>query len=404
MKILWLTPQFPSVVTSIKGIYLYRTVKYLSRQYNIETWCFYPKLPPLFNIIRRPLKTVDIYKYWKSNIPKSDGFLPGIKKENLSFISYVRLPRVLFHYLEAYFILHAAKRKTKAIDQNYVIYANWIFPAGHLAYLLAKKFKVSYSISLLGTDVHDLKFGTTYWKFAKKIIESANYVTSVSEELIERCRLNKIDIPAHKILLIDNIYDTDNFKILNNIKLRDKYNLNKGKKIILFVGGLVEIKNVDVLIKAFNEINSDNYILIIAGSGPEESNLKNLASKTKQSGNILFVGDLLSEALIDYYNLADVFCLPSKNEGTPNVIIEALLCGLPVVATNVGGIPKLIRDNKNGILVPRNNSKLLANGLKKATILNWNREELRNSVSRFFPEHAVKNYNKLFSNLYSVKN
>lgn len=399
MKILWLTSQFPSDQKSIKGIYLYRTVRYLSKYYDIETWCFYPSVPPIFSMLKNPAKCFDIYKYWKSNIPNSDVSLPGIDSKKLSFITYPRLPRTIIQIWEAYFILRSAKQNIKNLNKDYIIHSNWIFPSGHLAYILSKKMKIPYSVSLLGTDVHNLKYGTFYWRTAKRILENANYVSSVSEELLNRCRNEKIYIPEEKSILIDNVYDTERFKISNKSDLRKRHNLNDNLKIIFYAGGLVEIKNVDVLLNAFSQVNDPKVKLIIAGKGAEESNLKKLANTTVNSHNIMFVGNLQDEVLVEYFNMADIFTLPSKNEGTPNVIVEALLCGIPVVASNVGGIPKLIDNGKNGILVEPNSIDSLANGLIEALNTSWDRTALRNSVTRFFPENALKSYSKLFDTL-----
>jgi glycosyltransferase involved in cell wall biosynthesis len=79
-------------------------------------------------------------------------------------------------------------------------------------------------------------------------------------------------------------------------------------------------------------------------------------------------------------NLADVFCLPSITEGWPNVVVEALACGSPTVASNVGGVPEIITNPEYGIIVPPCNSERLAEGLEKAIRKPWNKNTIRNAV------------------------
>ncbi|MCP4970507.1 MAG: glycosyltransferase family 4 protein [Arcobacter sp.] len=287
----------------------------------------------------------------------------------------------------------------KKIQNVSIIHSNWIYPTGHLAYLLSKKYKIPFSISLMGTDVHKLKHGTKYWKVAKNIIEKANIVTSVSQELIDRCIRMDISIPKVKSLLLDNIYDIEKFRILDKNQLRETYNFSFDYKIILFVGGLVEIKNIDILIKAFSLLDDRNSILLIAGDGPEKNGLEYIVSSLKLEQRILFLGNLNSENLVNYYNVADVLCLPSKNEGTPNVIVEALLCGLPVVATNVGGIPNLISSKINGYLVEPNDSVSLKKYLEVCITTQWDRMKLRSSVEKFYPSNVKQTYDQLFTKL-----
>lgn len=402
MKILWLTPQFPIDSKSIKGIYIYRTVKYLSKFYDITTCFYYPQIPPILKILLNPKKGRDLLRYWRKNSPSNNPNLDGILNEKLLFLKYFRLPRGLFHHIEAYFIYYTILLKNIDLKEISIIHANWIYPSGHLAFLLSKKYKIPFSVSLLGTDVHKLKKGTKYWKVAKRIVEKADVVTSVSQELIDRCVNMDISIPVEKTIILDNIYDTNKFKIFPKNELRQKYSFNENEKIYFFVGGLVEIKNVDILIQAFNLLDDKNSRLLIAGDGPDKLVLEQIVKKINLVDRVQFLGNLNEDKLIAFYNLSDILCLPSKNEGTPNVIIEALLCGLPIVATNVGGIPQLIKIGVNGFLVEPNNIDSLAEYLKVSSSTKWDRKKLRNSAERFFPDNVKHSYDKLFTKLNQV--
>ena len=301
MKIIWITSLFPVGNDSTKGIYLYRTVKALSKYYDITTLCVFPAVPPILKMIEKPLDAKKTYNYWKKNFPKKTLPKKGLDASKVHYIRYWRLPRRLFNHLEGYFAYFKAKKIIKdLITKDTILHSNWIFPSGQLARIIAKKYNIPYTVSLLGTDVHNLKFGSKYWYFAKKVIDDAKIICSVSHQLIEKCIEEKIRIDMNKVLFIDNIYDENTFCIRDKSLTRKKFNIIEKNKIILYAGGLIEVKNVDSLIKAFSEILkiSPQYKLFIAGSGFKENYLKNLVKECKLDDDVSFLGNLFQEDLI----------------------------------------------------------------------------------------------------------
>jgi len=144
-------------------------------------------------------------------------------------------------------------------------------------------------------------------------------------------------------------------------------NLNKGKNngniVILYVGQLGKHKGAQVLINAFKPLKENNIKLYIIGVGKYESDLKELAKPDKR---ITFYGKVLNEEVKKFYNQADILVVPSIwYDNSPMVIYEALRQGVPVVGSNIGGIPELIKDNYNGFLFEAGNAgqlkKILAN-------------------------------------------
>ncbi len=397
MKIIWITSLFPSGNDTTKGVYLYRTVKKLSEYYDLTTVVIYPAMPPFIQMLEKPKEAIKTYNYWKKNFPKKPVPPNGIDASKIYYIRYWRLPRRFFNHYEGYFAFFKARKIFKKIIKNVsLIHSNWIFPSGQVAFLLNKKYHIPYIVSLLGTDVHNLTYGTNYWKKAKNIIDNASIISSVSLQLIEKCKLEKIRINDNKLYLIDNIYEENTFRIKSKTETKEKLEIENNSKIIFFAGGLVPVKNVSILIKAFAGMNNKNIKLFIAGAGIDRKKLEQLTVKLSCEKNIVFLGNLNSENLVDYYNASDVFCLPSLNEGTPNVIIESLLCGTPVVASNVGGIPNVIKEGFNGYLFESNNIDKLKEKLEKALSKDWNREQLRESVSSFFSSNVIKKYKQIY--------
>ena len=136
---------------------------------------------------------------------------------------------------------------------------------------------------------------------------------------------------------------------------------------LLFVGRIVPIKNLDMLVKAAGEIRFAPFELTIVGdyNSNEGARIRKLVHELKLENKIQFVGEKNNEELISYYQKADVFVISSFYDNSPTVVLEAMACGLPVIGTNVGGIPLQVTDGVNGSLVEGNDYKALAATLLK---------------------------------------
>jgi len=141
-----------------------------------------------------------------------------------------------------------------------------------------------------------------------------------------------------KIIVSPNWIDTDSFKILKT----------KKNNKVLFVGRLVEQKNLFLLI---DSISNTSIELDIIGSGPQKEQLKEYAKERK--ANVIFIDRVNNQDLPKIYNQYNIFILPSKYEGNPKVLLEAMACGLCVIGTAVSGIKELL-SNDNGILFYQN--------------------------------------------------
>jgi glycosyltransferase involved in cell wall biosynthesis len=122
-----------------------------------------------------------------------------------------------------------------------------------------------------------------------------------------------------------------------------------------------------------------------------DQELRQRASESDLKGRVLFTGPEPPHQIARWLAASDVFCLPSHSEGCPNVIIEALSCGRPVVATDVGGIPELIGP-RCGILVPPQNPAQLVQGLSKALDKSWDQEKIAASYQRSWDDMARETY------------
>jgi N-acetyl-alpha-D-glucosaminyl L-malate synthase BshA len=187
-----------------------------------------------------------------------------------------------------------------------------------------------------------------YFKTTSFIRES-DAVIAISRELAENIPA-EYNISPDKVHTIINGIDTDAFKPAES-KVKSRL---QGKKIVLSVSVLHKQKGVQYLIKAFKKVQEkipDTQLLVV-GDGPYRKRLEGLSENLGLQENVLFTGRIPNAETADYYNACNVFVMPTvRVEGLPLIELEAMACGKPVVASNIGGIPSVIEDGVNGLLV-----------------------------------------------------
>ncbi len=266
-----------------------------------------------------------------------------------------------------------------------VIQAYFAVPAGGVAYLLHKIYKIPYVIYMGGSDVPGTNpsrykklypfitpFIKLFWRPARKRVVAARGLLKAAQE---------ID-PKHEFLMIPNGVDLQRFKPISrppNAKVK-----------ILFIGRLIPRKGLQYVIEALpkiKELAKKEFEIEVVGTGDFRKNLDQLASKLKVGEYLKYVG------LVDYvdlhksYQYADVFVLTSLSEGMPCVMLEAMGCGLPIVATKVIGNEELVHEGENGFLVEVGDKDKLAASLAKLI----NDENLRKAMGKKSLE-IIKNY------------
>ncbi|CAD6490153.1 MAG: D-inositol-3-phosphate glycosyltransferase [Candidatus Argoarchaeum ethanivorans] len=199
-----------------------------------------------------------------------------------------------------------------------------------------------------------------------KVLSHANIIISPSEYYIDGSRFLKKY--KDKIVVIPNGINIDEFDIpYSKEACKKKLGLPLDKKIILFFGYLSPYKGPDVLVEAMPKIVKDvsDAELTFAGKGVMQDELEMLSMRLEVEKNVRFVGFVKDGLKPLYYKAADVFVLPStmSTECFPLTNLEAMTCGVPIVASNIGGIPDAVKDGENGLLVPPMNSEVLADAI-----------------------------------------
>ena len=157
-------------------------------------------------------------------------------------------------------------------------------------------------------------------------------------------------------------------------------------RLVLFVGHLVPVKALDVLLRAWALLERDGQgpgaaRLVLIGEGTERGALERLAGQEGVADRVEFLGPRPQAVVADWIAAADLLCLPSHAEGSPNVVVEALASGTPVVASRVGGIPDLVDDGVNGLLVAPGDPAALAAALAAALGRDWDPGRIASSIA-----------------------
>jgi glycosyltransferase involved in cell wall biosynthesis len=224
---------------------------------------------------------------------------------------------------------------------------------------------------------------------------------------MQKCDINFANGDAYRIIK-EKIYP--NIKYVNlGIDIEKFTPIKKeDKKIIefLFVGRIVPIKNIPFLIKGFIEAYQENknIVLNIVGEG-DKNEVEKVKNLSKELSNIKFLGKKTGDELIKMYQKSDIFVLTSNYDNYPNVVFEAMASGLPVVATNVGGISSQVIDKKTGYLVELNNIKELKNRILELSSNKELREKMgklgRKRVEQEFSwEKSAEQLEKIYQGLF----
>lgn len=208
-----------------------------------------------------------------------------------------------------------------------------------------------------------LRFNFMLRSYEKKLMERSDALIAVSKYTVNE--LTKLyGINKNKIHVIYNGVDVERFKPrAKRIELRSEFGLDPNKKVVLFVGRLYHRKGLETLLKAVPPVLKEftNVKFVISGTGfkQKKESLRNLAKELDVEDHVRFLGYVPDDKLPFLYSASDIFVLPAIYENFPFAILEAQATGLPVISTNVGGIPEFLVDNENGFVIePRNPTQL----------------------------------------------
>jgi len=255
-----------------------------------------------------------------------------------------------------------------------VIDAHFAHPEGIAAVLSGRILRMPVVITMRGSELRYRRHkGRMFW--IGWALRRAARVITVSEGL--RQLALELGVDAARTKVIPNGVDTRVFFRRDRQACRRALDLSDSERIILCAGDLAELKGHHKVIRALTALDECGIVarLIIAGgvgrSGRYAATLRQQVADFNLHDRVQFAGEMKQERLAELMCAADVFCLASSSEGWPNVVNEALACGTPVVATDVGAVRQMLTSSDYGFIVPVDDPRALADALGSAMTRAW---------------------------------
>ena len=391
LHILILSAIYPRRSDPSSGIFVHNQAKYLSNK-GCEVAVISPVAVPVIPI--RGLAT------WQHLVGvRHEDTIEGIR---VVYPRYLHLPRRIFRQLFFVIYYHSIKNIVQQVIKRFqpdILHTHMATPEGCIGILLRKEFALPLVVSLRGSDINTYAYSSNLMLcLTRRVISEADRVITISHSL--KSAAEKIGSPRRQITVIHNGCDTDKFIYSEQARsfLRRKMGISQGSVVLILIGHIIKKNGVLDIIEAFREVvrrQVDPY-LILVGHGKDAKLLLQEVSKTRIRERIHFIGTRKHEEIPGWLSMADVLVLPSYGEGLPNVVVEAMACQRPVIATKVGGIPEAVADGKNGVLVGSKDPIALTQAMERLA----RDEKLRNQMGIVGRQIVLKS----FSGVNSTKN
>lgn len=362
IRLLTFTNLYPSVERPRHGVFVEQRLRRLVATGRVSASVVVP-------VVRRPLQ--------RNGAAFASTVRHGIP------VSYVRFPAVrgLTSWINPLSMALYARRTVERHAAQFgpvdIVDAQFFYPDGVAGALLASWIGRPVVITARGSDINvaatELVSGACIRWAAKRSAAVIAVSNALRDSMAEKV------IPADAVTVIRNGVDLDTFRPLGRQAIRARLGL--AGPTLLSVGNLVVEKGHDLAISALARLPAAR--LIIIGSGPLEHRLRRLSETQGVSDRVSWIAPLPQVELAHYYAAADICLLASSREGMPNVLLECLACGTPVVATAVGGSVEIVASPDAGILVSERSADALASACADLLRAPLDRAATRRHAERF---------------------
>jgi len=339
MKIGVITSAYPDYEDDPHGIFVHRLMKEIANKGH-EVHVLAPYTGGETEYTLEGVHVERFHYFYPRRFEKLSGRAGMIDNVQEGFL--VKIQVLTYLFCNVFYSL----RKLKNMD---VIHVQWPIPNGLGALFLKKFYGIPYINTIHGEEVHLSKRYRMLFALRWLVNNSSKTITNstATRKFCLEAGLN-----GEKLDVIPFGVDTEFFRPLDVYKDENIFQ-------ILSVGYLIERKGFEYLIRAMPHVlkEHEKVRLMIVGSGPLESKLKALIYELDLGDYVEIVKNVSDEKLLTIYNSADLFVLPSivdsqgNTEGLGVVLLEAMACALPVIGSNVGGIPDIVKNGENGLLV-----------------------------------------------------
>ncbi|MBI4776231.1 MAG: glycosyltransferase [Deltaproteobacteria bacterium] len=334
-NVLFLTNGYPDYPGSFRGHFVRRMAQGVtSRGYRV--FVVTPKVYPESRLFEIDSGNIGVFRF-----PYPSG------GRQLIQTSSVPVAAMVIYLANALLMSYRVARKHPFV----LIHVHWVIPMGLVGECLSRALGIPMLVHAMGSDIHTYAIRNRILAaLTRHVLRHTDAAAAVSRDLDDRMNALAPGLPpAH---VIPNGIDVQAFRPGDRHDARKKLGLPVEATYLLFVGGLIPVKGIDLLQQALSPLLRErpDLRLIMAGDGPLRSEVETWAGRTAP-GRVHLLGGVAHESMPTVYRAANVFILPSRNEGLPNALLEAMASGLPCVASPVGDIPRVIRHGGNGLLM-----------------------------------------------------
>jgi len=374
MRVLVLSSTFPNAQQPTRGVFVRERIRRLANRCELVVVAPIPWFP-MNRWIRRD----------RANVPAVEQ-QSGLTVYHPRFFSLPRYGKFLDGLLYAASLIpHLVRLRRRFAFE--VIDAHFAFPDGVAAVLLGRVLRCPVVVTLRGSIVrlsgYRLHRPQLRWALtrAERVLAVADYLGQVAVA---------IGVPGHRIRVIPNGVDLASFAPAERAEARRTCGLPEERTILLTVAALYSWKGQHMVVEALPGLRERYpnilYVMVGASRAEEPSYVASLKRRVAELGlehHVHFAGPRPHAELARWYNAANLFVLPTRSEGCPNVLLESLACGVPVVATSVGGVPEIIRQGREGLLSPYGDLSALRDALLEGLERRWDGQALVGRAREF---------------------
>ena len=285
----------------------------------------------------------------------------------------------------------------RARDPFDVIDAHYVYPDGFAAVEIGRVLGTPVVVSARGSDINLFREIPSVRGHLARTLSGASALIAVSEALAESMRA--LGAAPRKIHVIPNGVDARKFRPVAREAALGRLGLGPGR-LLLSVGHLTANKGFDRLLRAFRLLlnlgGHDDVRVAIVGGGTYRNDLERLVASLGLSDRVRLAGEVPHAELHLWYAAADLFCLFSLREGWPNVVLESMACGTPVLATPVGGVPEIVATSQVGALA-EGSDETLARAIAQALLRPWDREAIARYAGAHTWERAAESVHEVLA-------
>jgi glycosyltransferase involved in cell wall biosynthesis len=317
----------------------------------------------------------------------SEGFVDGLRVYRVPVVGRGDLATASLMSMLSFVPSGVAEGYRKLRKRRYdIVNSYFAIPSGPAGVTLARLFGIPHVLTIIGGDIYDptkrlsaSNNALLRWVVGR-VLNSPAQVIAISQDIKNRAQHDlhcKTNIEVIHCGLAPPQFER---------RSRQELGIPEDEVVLISIGRLIRRKALDDVLLALSRLDKGRFRLLVIGDGPEEAHLHDLAQALGLSSRVDFLGAVSEERKFQFLAAADVFVLPSAHEGFGLVFLEAMHCGLPVIASASGGQTDFLRDGETGFLVPVGAEEVLAGRILRLA----NDERLRRRMSEFNSQYVKR--------------